>query len=90
MQEHGFSLHKTAFRDALALRYDWLPSCIISHCACGSTFSVDHALSCPKEGFPSIRHGKVWDLTADLLTEVCYDVEVEPHLQLLNTEKFHY
>jgi len=28
VQEHGFSLHKTAFRDALALRYGWLPSCI--------------------------------------------------------------
>jgi len=30
------------------------------------------------------------DLNAELLTEVCHDVEVEPHLQLLNTETFHY
>ena len=29
-------------------------------------------------------------MTAELLTEVCRDVEVEPHLQLLNTETFHY
>ena len=26
VQEHGFSLHKTAFQDALALRYGWLPT----------------------------------------------------------------
>ena len=51
---------------------------------------VDHALSCPKGGFLSIRHNEVRDLTADLLTEVCHDVEVEPHLQPLNTETFHY
>jgi len=30
------------------------------------------------------------DLTAELLTEMCCDVEVEPHLQPLNTETFHY
>lgn len=90
IQEHGFSLHKTAFHDALALRYGWLPSRTPSHCACGSSFSVDHALSCPKGGFPSIRHNEVRDLTADLLSEVCHDVEVEPNLQPLNDETFQY
>jgi len=25
VQEHGFSLHKTAFHDAIALRYGWDP-----------------------------------------------------------------
>ena len=43
IQEHGCSLHKTAFCDARALRYGWLPSCMFSHCACESSFSVDHA-----------------------------------------------
>ena len=71
------------------MRYGWLPSRTPSHCACGSSFSVDHALSCAKGGFPSIRHNEVRDLTAELLTEVCHDVQVEPHLQSLNTETFH-
>ena len=75
MQEHGFSLHKTAFQDALALRYGWIPSRTPSHCACGTNFSVDHALSCPKGGFPSIRHNEVRDITAELLSEVCHDVD---------------
>ena len=57
-----------------------MPSRTPSHCACGTNFSVDHALSCPKGGFPSIRHNEVRDITAELLSEVCHDVEVEPHL----------
>ena len=88
VQEHGFSLHKTVFQDALALRYGWMPSRTPSHCACGTNFSVDHALSCPKGGFPSIRHNEVRDITAELLSEVCHDVEVEPHLQPLSDERF--
>ena len=75
-------------QDALALRYGWMPSRTPSHCACGTNFSVDHALSCPKGGFPSIRHNEVRDITAELLSEVCHDVEVEPHLQPLSDERF--
>ena len=44
---------------------------------------------CSKGGFPTIRHNEVRDLTADLLTEVCYDVEVEPKLQELTGEHMH-
>ena len=33
-----------------------------------------HALSCPKGGFPSLRHNEVRDLTANLLSEVCNNV----------------
>ena len=45
IQEHGFALHKGAFRDALCLRYGWQPKHLPSHCACGSKFTVDHALT---------------------------------------------
>ena len=43
--------------------------------------SVEHALSCAKGGFPTIRRNEVRDLTAILLTEVCKDVCIEPELQ---------
>jgi hypothetical protein len=46
IEEFGFSLHKGAFRDALAVRYNWPLHNIPSSCPCGSHFSVDHALSC--------------------------------------------
>eukprot|EP00731_Ephydatia_muelleri_P021915 Em0014g506a len=42
---------------------------------------VEHALSCPLGGFPSIRHNEIHDLTANLMTEVCHNVSIEPHLQ---------
>ena len=47
-------------------------------CVCGSRFSVEHALSCPRGAFPIIRHNEIRDLTASVLTEVCHDVRVEP------------
>ena len=84
--EHGFTLHKGAFRDALALRYGWTPSEMPSMCTCGSKFSVEHALSCAKGGFPSIRHNEIRNLTATLLTEVCHDVSIEPGLQPVTNE----
>ena len=75
--EHGFS----AFHDAMALRYGWSPPKIPFKCDCGNGMTVEHALSCPKGGFPTLRHNEIRDLTADLLTEVCNDVCVEPELQ---------
>jgi len=42
VQVHGFSLHKTALCDALALRYGWSTSRMQSHCAYGTSgwFSI--------------------------------------------------
>ena len=87
LTEHGFTLHKGAFHDALALRYGWTPDRLPSKCACGASFSVEHALSCAKGGFPSIRHNEIRDLTATLLTEVCNDVCTEPELQPVTDEE---
>ena len=86
VEEFGFSLHKGAFRDALALRYGWPLHNIPSTCSCGSNLTVEHALSCPKGGYPSIRHNEIRDFTAHLMTEVCHNVAVEPHLQPLTRE----
>lgn len=47
----------------------------------GNGMSVEHALSCAKGSFPIVRHNEIRDLTANLLTEVCKDVCVEPELQ---------
>jgi len=51
LEDYGFSLHKAAFRDAMALRYGWLPSNTPTNCACGSHFTVEHALL-PQRGLP--------------------------------------
>ena len=78
ISEHGFALHKGAFRDALALRYGWDPPNTPSHCICGKSFTVEHALSCPFGGFPTLRHNEIRNLTANLLSEVCHNVTIEP------------
>ena len=88
LEEHGFALHKTAFRDAIALRYGWPPSQIPTNCVCGHSFSVQHALSCPRGGFPSIRHNELRDITASLLKETCHGVATEPSLQPITSETF--
>ena len=86
LREYGFNLHKSAFRDAIALRYGWTPVDLPTSCVCGSRFSVEHALSCPRGAFPIIRHNEIRDLTASVLTEVCHDVRVEPDLQPITHE----
>ena len=86
LEEFGLTLHKGAFRDAIALRYGWQPALIPSTCACGTSFSVEHALSCPMGGFPIVRHNEVRDLTAKLMSEVCHDVCIEPTLQPITGE----
>ena len=88
--EHGFALHKCAFRDSLCLRYGWYPSNMPLHCTCGKQFSVEHALSCPHCGFPSIRHNELRDIAAELLSEVCHNVGTEPPLQPITDEYLSY
>ena len=80
LQEQRFHLNKQEFRDALCLRYGWQLANIPSHCVCGTSFSVDHAMVCRHGGLTFIRHNELRDLTAEWLQEVCHDVTVEPPL----------
>ena len=52
--DRGFALHKGAFQDALCLRYGWCPQQLPSRCVtvCDQKFTIEHALSCHREGFP--------------------------------------
>ena len=90
IESHGFTLHKSAFRDAIYLRYGWQPPLLPTTCACGKSFTIDHALNCPTRGFPIIRHNEVRDLTADFMSEVCHNACVEPVLQPLTGEQLSY
>ena len=88
ISELGFALHKSAFYNALALRYGWQPLNVPTTCSCGKSFTMDHVLFCAKGGFSSIWHNEIRDVTATLLSEACHDVATEPHLQPLNGEVF--
>ena len=86
--EFGFTLHKGAFRDVLALRYGWQPTNTYTPTtgACGTDFTVEHVLSCQKGGSLSIRHNEIRDLSAHLMSEVCNNVCIEPNLQPITGE----
>ena len=84
--DHGFTLHKGPFRDALCLRYNWSLPHLPTSCVCGAGLTVEHALTCPTGGYTFIRHNEIRDLLAKLLTKVCHDVCIKPHLQPLSSE----
>ena len=86
LKEEGYIVNRQCFFDLIRIRYGWQLDRLPSKCECGSTFSIDHALSCKKGGFVSLRHNQVRNLTASLLNEVCHDVCVEPQLLQLTGE----
>ena len=59
-------------------------------CVCDKQFSDEHAFGCPCGGLPTIRHNELRDITAELLTEICHNVGIEPPLQTLSGESFKY
>ena len=85
--QHGFSLTRGEFHDAIALRYGWQIYGTPQTCACGQSFSVNHALVCKCGGYIGHRHDQLRDLTASLLQEVCLNVVTEPPLQALQGEE---
>ena len=75
------------FQENLRKIRNWAEFIASTKCECGNTFNVEHALSCAKGGFPSLRHNEIWDITASLLTEVCSEVCVEPDLQPVTSDQ---
>ena len=59
-------------------------------CACGSKCDFQDSISYKKGGLVSIRHNHIRDLTANILREVCNDVEVEAKLIPLTGEQLQY
>ena len=50
---------------------------------------MEYTLSCHKEGFISLCHNQIWDLTANLLKIICHDVLIKPTLQQLTGDLLH-
>ena len=81
LKDHGFSLNKGEFRDALCLRYGWQLRNLPQYCICGKGFSTDYAMICTHGGMIIAQHNEIRDLTAGWLNEVCRETETEPQLQ---------
>ena len=87
-KEHGFVLNKQEFRDAMSLRYSWPINGVPKICICGKANDIDHALTCKRGGYVSMRHNSLRNTEAALLQEVCHDVTIEPSLIPINGEEF--
>ena len=87
IQALGYTLNKQEFRDSVCLRYGWDIPNTPSFCQCGKENNIDHSLNCKKGGYIIMRHNRVRDLEAELMKEVCHNVQIEP--QLLPIESDH-
>jgi hypothetical protein len=89
--DHGTILHKGQFVDACCIRYGWTLPDLPLKCPCGSSFSLQHSLDCHLGGLRTIRHNEVRDVLAQCMREAGHSlVTVEPELQPLSGEEFHY
>ena len=79
INDQGYDLKKQQFWDCVRLHCGWRLMNIPSTCSCGSKMDIQHPMSCKKGGFITIRHN-LRDLTANLMTMVCKDVDIEPQL----------
>ena len=59
-----------------------------NNCICENAFSVEHAISCNRGAFPIHHHNEIYNLTAELLSQVCHNICLEPSLQKLNNEHY--
>ena len=84
LAEEGYELHKDLFWDLIRLRYGFQLRRVPTKCECGSSFDLQHALSCKKGGFVSLRHNDLRNSIALLLKNVCKDVTTEPLLSPLS------
>ena len=88
LKGEGYYLNKQEFWDLVKLSYGWPLSLLPIQCICGAQCNVQHALSCKKGGFITLRHNHIRDVTAELLSQVTRDVKIDPVLQFLTYETF--
>ena len=62
------------------MRYDLRLADVPKTCACEDEYFINHCLTCKRGGYVILRHNVVMDTLAEVLQEVCKDVQVEPQL----------
>ena len=76
------------FRDGIALCFTWEEKNTPAIYTCGKKFSLTYALHWAEGGYTHLRHNEIRDVFANLLDDVCHDVQIEPKLQSLDGEIF--
>ena len=89
ISNEGYDINKELFWDLIRIRYGCQLKRIPTTCECGSLFDLQHALSCKKGGFVSLRHNELRNIIALMLKTICKDVVIEPPLLPLTGEDLH-
>ena len=76
MKRLGFNLSISGFWDAVRLRYGRPLKRLPSNCGCSKPYNVQHAISCKKGGFVTLRQNELKDNIAEMLEEVTSDVKL--------------
>jgi len=84
----GYAVNKQELMDTICMRYGWKVKGIPTHCACGEINSVDHSLICKLGGYTLMRHNSVRDSEAQIMREVCRDVQTESTLLPINENDY--
>ena len=69
----GFVLPKKLFWDLIYIRFGRTLTRLLSTCECGIKFNIQHALSCEKGIFVSLRYNRIRNKSR-VLKEGCKDV----------------
>ncbi len=85
--EQGFYHAALDWKDVIAARYGLPMKGLPSHCGCGKSFTLSHALQCATGGFIIARHNDIRDFLLDLLGGLFADVRKEPSLDELSEEE---
>ena len=90
LDEHGFSLHKGVFCDAVCLRYmaGHYLTCQRNVYVAPHLLLITHLLVPMVAIRPSATMTEIRDISAQLMSEVCPNVAIEPTLQPVTNEHF--
>ena len=81
LKDLDYTLSKREFRDKFHWRYDWQIKKYPFHSSVGISSVLTYDMICRRSGFIIQRHNQLRDLEAEMLNDVCHDVDVEPVLQ---------
>ena len=87
IQEHGFVLTKSEFRDALRIKHNKQLQGMPRKCPWGQKYDLKRAMNYEKGGFVVASHNNVRDFEANLLKTIQNGVEIEPALQEIDHER---
>ena len=63
LSEERYNLTNQLFWDLIRICYGWTLTRLLAYCDCGEKFDLQHALSCKKGDFVSLRHNLVRNIT---------------------------